>query len=282
MRRARGFTLIEILVALAVLITLTAIAYNGLIQSLQTQSDQEAVTSAQAKLRRVMEVITQDLRSAIFGGIINQPYTPTAQAVSIGLIDGGAGYPVVNKQDYYADILSSATTTSALGISASDQLLMVNGAQSIVLPVSGVAQNGQPSQWRLSHAACRNPLAFAPTGTLVFRIRAMGIRYDPSQNILYTREGGTEQTMAFGITNFRIDYVYSSSSGALRTWNFSSGAFPGMTFTDAGTTYALQRLQVVMETRENSRGRAITRTYTGQVELLNNGTYTIGTVVSCS
>lgn len=129
MRRARGFTLIEILVALAVLITLTAIAYNGLIQSLQTQSDQEAVTSAQAKLRRVMEVITQDLRSAIFGGIINQPYTPTAQAVSIGLIDGGAGYPVVNKQDYYADILSSATTTSALGISASDQLLMVNTVQ---------------------------------------------------------------------------------------------------------------------------------------------------------
>ncbi|MCV5738384.1 prepilin-type N-terminal cleavage/methylation domain-containing protein, partial [Escherichia coli] len=67
MRRARGFTLIEILVALAVLITVTAIAYNGMIQSLQTQSDQEAATNSQAKLRRVMEVITQDLRSAIFG-----------------------------------------------------------------------------------------------------------------------------------------------------------------------------------------------------------------------
>ncbi|WP_027892946.1 PulJ/GspJ family protein [Calidithermus chliarophilus] len=282
MRRARGFTLIEILVALAVLITVTAIAYNGMIQSLQTQSDQEAATNSQAKLRRVMEVITQDLRSAIFGGIINQPYTPTARAVSFGLIDGGAGYPVVNKQDQYADILSAAATASALGIGVNDQLLMVNGAQSIVLPVSGVAQNGQPSQWRLSHSSCRNPLAYAPTGTLVFRIRAMGIRYDPDQDTLYTREGGTEQAMAFDITNFRIDYVYTSSSGTLRTWDFSGGAFPGMTFTDAGTTYTLQRLQVVMEAREISRGRAITRTYTGQVELLNNGTYAIGTVVSCS
>lgn len=67
MSERRGFTLVELLLALAILATLLAVAYGGVIQFMQSRSDLEAAINAQAKLRRIVEVFTQDLRSAVFG-----------------------------------------------------------------------------------------------------------------------------------------------------------------------------------------------------------------------
>jgi len=89
----RGFTLVELLLALAILATLLAVAYGGVIQFMQSRSDLEAAINAQAKLRRIVEVFTQDLRSAVFGGLSATPYPSGNASVSFALIEGGAGYP---------------------------------------------------------------------------------------------------------------------------------------------------------------------------------------------
>lgn len=51
MSERRGFTLVELLLALAILATLLAVAYGGVIQFMQSRSDLEAAINAQAKLR---------------------------------------------------------------------------------------------------------------------------------------------------------------------------------------------------------------------------------------
>ena len=95
MSERRGFTLVELLLALAILATLLAVAYGGVIQFMQSRSDLDAAINAQAKLRRIVEVFTQDLRSAVFGGLSATPYPSGNASISFALIEGGAGYPVL-------------------------------------------------------------------------------------------------------------------------------------------------------------------------------------------
>src|SRR5690625_4055340 len=91
-RYSRGVTLVEVLVALAVFGVVMAIAYAAINGSLRIQSDQEAATTTQGKLRRIVEVMTQDLRSAVFGSITNEPYVSGNNQVSFMMLTGGAGY----------------------------------------------------------------------------------------------------------------------------------------------------------------------------------------------
>ncbi|MFX8262693.1 prepilin-type N-terminal cleavage/methylation domain-containing protein, partial [Acinetobacter baumannii] len=51
-----GLTLVELLLALLILGILMAIAYGGMVQFMQVRSDLDASVSAQAKLRRIVEV----------------------------------------------------------------------------------------------------------------------------------------------------------------------------------------------------------------------------------
>jgi len=88
-RLSSGMTLVELLVAMAVLGIILTVAYSAMVSSLRVQTDQEAITTSQAKLRRVVEVITQDLRSAVFGSITNQPFASNDRQISFALIAGG-------------------------------------------------------------------------------------------------------------------------------------------------------------------------------------------------
>src|SRR5690625_3286969 len=90
--RQRGVTLVEILGALAVFSVVMAIAYGAINGSLRVQADQEAATTTQGKLRRIVEVITQDLRGAVFGSITTQPYASDNSQASLQILTGGAGY----------------------------------------------------------------------------------------------------------------------------------------------------------------------------------------------
>src|SRR5690554_5781419 len=91
----RGMTLVELLVALAVFSIVLVIAYAAINGSLRIQSDQEAATTTQGKLRRIIEVVSQDLRSSVFGSITDAPYSSNQNQVSFMMLTGGAGYTVV-------------------------------------------------------------------------------------------------------------------------------------------------------------------------------------------
>ena len=93
-RISNGFTLVEALIALAILGLVLGIAFAAISQGLRVQSGQEAATATQARLRRITEVFTQEIRSAVLGAVSNTPYTSGANSISFMLLDGGAGFQV--------------------------------------------------------------------------------------------------------------------------------------------------------------------------------------------
>jgi prepilin-type N-terminal cleavage/methylation domain-containing protein len=257
----KGFTIVELLIAMAIFGILIAIASGAIVQYLRIQSDQEAITSAQSKLRRVTELVSQELRSAVFGSIINSPYTSDKSAISFLLLEGGAGYAVNphdsgNNNSFMSaanlTINSSATDTAALGIADNDQLLMVNGnGQALFFNVGNITKTGQ--DWRIVHPGCGNTIDYTPGTTLLFKVRSFGIKHDKPSKELRATDGSTpEQPLAYNITNFRVDYVYND--------------VPQGTY-DPSKVNDLDRLQIVISTEELSRGKSIERTYSSQIEL---------------
>lgn len=294
MLRRRGFTLLELLLALAILVGIIAYAFSSTIQTLQIQSDQEAITSTQAKLRRVIEVLTQDIRSAVLGGIINQPYSSSNQAVSFALLEGGAGYPVLSTsnfaQSYSLNILAIAPNAASVGIASGDQVMLVNNSsgngQAVLLTVTGV--NGSNNQWTISHTGCRNTIGYT-TNTLLFKVRSQGYSYDNTNKTLLSREGNAAaQTVAFQINGFNVDYIYQRTNTTQEFTNppgyrgVSGTDPPAQQFPSGGQTYTLQRLQLTLTAGEASRGRTISRTYTSQIDLVDTRGIQVTGVVACT
>src|SRR5690606_17110828 len=121
MRKSSGLSLIEVLIALFVLGIVAAIATTGVINGLRVQSVNEASTAVQAKLRRITEVFTQELRSAVLGGVTNQPYDSGSASISFLLLDGGAGYQVIDHTGNFQDsntkrIVAPAATAEELDL----------------------------------------------------------------------------------------------------------------------------------------------------------------------
>src|SRR5690606_18560030 len=112
-RRTAGITLLEMVVAMAILGLLIVIAYSAIVQGLQVQSSQEAVTSTQARLRRVSEVYTQELRSAVLGAVSDSPYPSDSSSVSFTLLDGGAGFQVTALSSDTVTLISDAAGSIA-------------------------------------------------------------------------------------------------------------------------------------------------------------------------
>jgi len=302
MRKTKaGVTLIELLVGLLILGFVMTAAYRGIVSAMQVNADQDTVAGMQAKLRRTMEVFTQELRSAVFGSITNSPYTSTNRSISFALIDGSSGYVVLphdsglNNSFVVADnvqVASGATTRTQLGINPGDRVLMINpSGEAIIFGVGSVVQNGS-GKWRIVHPGCANQINYA-NNTLLFKIQALGFAmgdaigsgYDP--NTLYMKQDtAAEEPLAFDLAKFRVDYVYQDPGGNLAvnptTADGFSANFPAPTVTStSGTVYTLTRLSLELGAEQNSRGKALKRSLTGTVELSSNQTYKIRRLYSC-
>lgn len=297
MGRKTGFTLLELLLALVILATVMAIAYGGMVQFMGFRSDLDAAASLQAKLRRIVEVFTQDLRSAVFGGLASTPYPSGEGSISFALIDGGAGYPVLPhdsgsnssfKQAAEAKILVLASQASDIGISAGDYVLMVNAnGDGVILPVTRVnAVGGQPNRWHVVHAGCGNTIDYTPN-TLLFRVRTLGFRYNPNTKELVYRDGsGGEIPVAFSLSRFAIRYVYEAGQGDVLVnpggYSYANPTgTPPFQVTQNNKTYTLRRLSLVLGAEVFSRGRSVDRVYTSQVELSSNTQYQVRRIVPC-
>ncbi|SDE57693.1 prepilin-type N-terminal cleavage/methylation domain-containing protein [Thermus arciformis] len=293
----KGLTLLELLLALAILGTVLALAYGAVVQFMQSRSDLDATVSAQAKLRRIVEVFSQDLRSAVLGGIAATPYPSGRGSISFALLEGGAGYPVLPhdsgsnssfKQAAEAKIVVLASDPDQIGITPGDFVLMVNNAgDGVILPVTQVNRvGGEPNRWHVVHAGCGNTIDYTPN-TLLFRVRTLGFRYDPIGRQLVYREGRGDEVdevpVAFDLDRFELHYVYEAAFGDTVTDPSGDNYTPSYDFTNptsappyqvtqgtTGKVYSLRRLSVTLEASFLSRGRRFSRTYTSQVELSSN------------
>jgi len=284
-----GFTLIEILIAMAIFGIVLTVAYSGIVSALRVQSDQEAVTSAQARLRRVVEVVTQDIRSAVFGSVTATPYASGETSISFMLLSGAAGFPVEDSANF-----AQATTSVVAARSAEATLLngkrvvMVNGnGQGVVFTVRSVSDLGN-HRFQVKHGTCRNTIDSAGGGQLC-EISQLGLRYDDADRIIYQSTGGDEQPLAFNVDELRLEYTYHTGAASaadptiVRTSPFLSNGVPTRKYVDAsGYTYILDRVQMVISSTEQSRGRGIERTYSGYVDLSSNAHFTLMEVLPCS
>lgn len=272
MRRRDAFTLIEMVLSLAILTLIVGITATLLQQTLLFQAQQEATAAAQAKLRRVVEVVSQDLRGAVFGHIANSPYSSQNDAISFLIAEGGTAYPVFNTGSSFATsslaTFVASGSASELAITVNGRVLMVNrNNQGVILPITAITQ-GIGNLWTVSFG-CQNTISYTE-GTVMYPIREVGYRYDPtSRNLLYS-ENGAAQVASFNLSSFVIDYVYQTDTGtpAINPSGYNTGGVIRDSFSAGTTTYTLQRLQIRLQTQERGfAGRLVTRSYSTQIEL---------------
>jgi len=286
-QRSAGVTLVEMLIALVILVAVMSIVTVGLSSVLRTQATNEAGTSAQAKLRRVTEVFTQELRSAVLGGITNQPYAPDSETISFMLLDGGAGYEVQRASSTFAAetftrIVAPVANAAETGLVGGQALLVNTNGQAVVFGVDSVSQQGGSGSVRFNvqHSTCPNTIGFTP-GMLLFQVQTLGFRYDASERILYERIGANAAVpVAFDIDQFSLDYVYTEADGTpvIRSQPVVDGqGAPLREATIGGVPVTLSRIQMVIGM--NSGGSV--RTYSGIVELPTNQNYIIKRVRPC-
>lgn len=284
-----GVTLVEVLVALAVFGIVMAIAYAAINGSLRIQADQEAATTTQGKLRRVVEVMTQDLRSAVFGSITNDPYDSDNTQVSFMMLTGGAGYTVLPPESGGAFGFASQNSATVLMDNAShlvgQQVVMIDASQrqGVVLTV-GSAYEGRPDEWELTWVGCRNTHVYSEKNILLFEIETTGLRYDQeSETIRSTSAHHDEVPFAFDISDFRVEYIYSNETDIrTETSPHRVGGLPQRSYQEGSDTWRLQRLQFVVAAEAESRGRSVDHAYTGQVELSGTEDFRVEEIIPCA
>lgn len=280
-RGRAGFTLVEILVALLIFAIVAALAGSGIVSSMRMQQLNEANTSLQGKLRRITEVISQDLRSTVLGGLTSTPYAPTSSAVSFALADGGQGFQVL-QTDYTSGQkrIYSNTPPTALNRRA----LVVNGSgEGTVQTITGVS-GPSSGAYALTHNAC-STVAFGEPMRL-FVVESVGYAFDSvSGTLSRSTVNGATVPVAFGLSDFRIEYAYAAPDGTLqlRTTPYFNGAVPLRVQNVSGVEYTLQSLQVTISAQEAiSGGQVVERSYVSQVAMPASGSVNLRSVVSCS
>lgn len=281
----RGMSLVELLLGLSILTLVMTISYRAMLMIVRIQGDQEAVTITQSKLRRTLEVISQDVRGAVFGGILSQPYTSGSSAFSMALLTGGAGYPVLP----YAN----STSTSISFIAQDPTAEFANGGYSflvaknagvlngVLLPITATPTGTSPT-WNAT-LGCGVTLPFsADSPPLLFHTDAVGYRFDAAAKTLYYRQLGqtAEQAVAYDITQFVVDYVYQSDSGSFSTNPSGYNSSGKIALKLAGNT--LDRLRITISAEEPSMGKKIKRTLSSEIELINNLTMPLEGTVNCT
>ncbi len=278
MRATRGFTLIEMLISMAIFAVVAFLTMTVVTQALQYNARQQATVAAQSKLRRVIEVIGQEVRGSVFGGVAHAPYNSNNEQLSIYLLEQGSGYTVVT-EPLFASLSSFKILTETAPVL--DEVLLVDSwgnkdvtpaieASTTLFPVT-VTPAGTDI-WSINHPGCTNGIDHNRY-LQAFGVNSIGFRLDNASKMLMLSENGIETPMAFGITKFQVEYLYSKQSGGIerRSTPFldTDTNLPAKIHktTTPVETYVLSELQITVSTEETGKDK-VTRTYTGQVPLL--------------
>ncbi len=280
----RGFTLAEVVIGLGILGIVMVITLQVFSQILKIQGDQEALISAQTRLRRVTEVIAQDVRGAVFGGIVNLPKASDSSGFSVALLSGGNGYPVVPYT------LTTATIINVIGqpqLEGSSYAFLYSGQQGVILPLTTAPTNSSGNIYSMN-LGCGVTLPYVGSSSttannsLLFPVRVVGYWLDSASNTLrYQQLGQAAQDVAYNITQFNIEYVYRNSAGNLEV-NPSGYISAGTVQLTTASGSVLARLRISLSAREKSFGIYKTRTFSSELNLANNGILTLDKVVQCS
>lgn len=294
----QGFTLVEMLVALAIFGMVGGLATVGIVSALRVQSLNEATSASQAKLRRITEVFTQELRSAVLGGIANTPYASDSDSISFALLDSAGVFPVEEHDDGHnssfetsvnVQILASGyASADDLGLEGTDAMMVNNVGEAIGFRITNVTRNGGPGsiEYRVVHAGCPNTISYSDNQMTMISARFLGFRFDPDTGELFQKVGSDDEALvAWGLDRFELAYIYEDDSGTpheLATPLVDANGIPLRDGILAGDPVTLARIRLILGASVMSNGRAIARTYSGQVEMASNGTVALNRILTCN
>jgi prepilin-type N-terminal cleavage/methylation domain-containing protein len=291
-RHQRGITLVEMLIALFVLSLVVTFASIGIVQALRVQSLNEANASLQGKLRRITEVISQDLRSTVLGSVIATPYASGASSVSFTLAEGGQGYQALGQTNNTTNfatqtslrVVAEAPNAAALGM-VGRTVLIVNGAgDGSLFPVTAASSQGGSgnNRWFLEHAPCPNAIPFVAPMRL-FVVDAVGYERNAAGDLQRRVAGQDAQDLAFDLSAFEIEYVYRDATGALevRSAPYLDAGVPLRIGGPSGDA-VLDSLRVRIAAQQPIVGAVtIERSYTAQIAMPVGGSVNLRSVVTC-
>jgi type II secretory pathway pseudopilin PulG len=286
--RTHAFTVLELLLALLVLVVVMAMAFSTSVQGLQLNQSNEAISTAQNKARRVLEVLSQDLRTSAFAVITNAPFNSNTTGISFAQVAGGAGYTVSAISGSSFTLVSNSSTLSG-EIPAGSRLLLIDGNGNVVVTRVGSAPVASGLNLYTVVTTCANLPISLTTQTLASVVSLLGYSYDAAnRKLVYQAQGDAAPTdVAYDISEFRIDYVYRKRTGSTLSEERNPSGYlvnnqVRTYFTSGGSEYALRRVQFTLGVQVPLRGRTVERTYTGQVDMINALYYDAKVVSLCN
>jgi prepilin-type N-terminal cleavage/methylation domain-containing protein len=242
-----GFTLIEVLIASAILAIMIGIASQMFSSGLQTKREQDLQLALQQNLRAAMHLITQDLRSAGWLQVWNQNTAGCAVAgaacsdanrIAIISVDGTNSAISSSPASIFTNIIQT-NVCDARSFAVNDLALLYNGSQNVnnsdpyaLLTITKKTAAADYTKI-CSSTAPVNQDTLEHTGTAIsgtwaagaYLLRAQVANYsvqtdpiDTSLSVLFRRTGiGTTAgpgsgTVAFNVTNLTISYGIPTAS----------------------------------------------------------------------
>ncbi|MCA9840074.1 MAG: prepilin-type N-terminal cleavage/methylation domain-containing protein [Trueperaceae bacterium] len=279
MRKTSGITLVELLIALGIFATVMALSSQGIVSGLKNQQKQEATAAIQTKLRRVNDVVTQQLRSAVFGGITVTPYESGSNSISFALLGGSGGYPVIPHdsgnnssfvQSANLQILADVNNVSELGLEGQQALMINANGDAVIFRVGNVQKNGNEYKVRVVHPGCANTIDYTNNTLLFGNLDTVGLRYDANTKILYrTTDTNDEVALAYDIESFNVEYIYEYDDGSTVALDspILDNNFPVKKGIYDGQVVVLARIKVSISASDPKYN--ILRSYSNQVELVD-------------
>lgn len=267
MNNKQGFTILEMLISLTILMVVLGLTSQGILMVMKVQNTQEATAVAQAKLRRTTEVIEQMMRSSVLGGLSNGPYAADGDSISFASLNGAAAYQV------------AATSPGAIEVYANDlDLTYFPSSQAMLVDINGNALSFDvgsvipkgPNRFSVTTNVCGSMPAFTKNMQL-HAVELLGFNFDSRSKTMKVTKGlAQEVNLAFNITDFRVKYIYVRENGTsiMRDEPFMSNGVPQKVWQDSGQDVSLKRLQLTMTTIANTySGNTVERTYSSIINI---------------
>ncbi len=224
-RSSNGFTLVEVLIAAAILVVVLGIVTRGLVGYLGYTGHVQTNVNVQTQLRRTMELVTQDLRNASFGMLAKVPYASDKHDVSLMQMDETSAYQVLKGAAQTAQNFQNAdnfqvVAPNNLSWAAGDLLLLLspNNGQGTALVLSK-NPGATGHDWTAVHSNQANTICW-DQDMMAVKATAIGYRFDATNKLLIRATGvnvtsvsGTplmtaiEQPVAFNVDDFTLGYI---------------------------------------------------------------------------
>lgn len=254
--RARGFTLVELLVAMTVLLILLGIVFTAFTGALDQQRDTESTVSLESSLRRTSQIITQDLRNSAYGLVTSQPYVSADTSISIARLTDTAVHSVTGPDTlFHTATTVGVITPSSFSWPVGTRFLLINPTASQQTATTHVLSTAVTTGGvvNLVHATTTNTICYSPNN-LVQRVNLVGYSLNATQRILYRNSQGTETPLAYGVSGFTVTYIDTAGTTYTRMQDVPASA-------------TLARVGLRLDMQRTERGRVKTRSLSSSIEI---------------